>query len=85
LQKSFCTGDPKFCGLLARLSCKLCEGPHRLAQNLQATSVKRLMLFESASSFQFVVSRKIPGTATFDFCNTIPPKADIRADIIFVS
>ena len=27
LQKSFCTDDQKFCGLLARFSCKDVRGP----------------------------------------------------------
>jgi tetratricopeptide (TPR) repeat protein len=71
LQKSFCTGDQKFCGLQARLSCKNVRGPHRLTLNSQATSVVRLRLYESAIASRFVFSRKIRRPATFDFCNTI--------------
>src|ERR1700730_5262485 len=40
--------------------------------NLQATSVTRLTLYESAIVSRFVFSRKIRRPATFDFCNTIP-------------
>src|SRR5262247_4796923 len=47
LQKSFCTGDRKFCGPWTRVSVR-CEGPHRVATNSQATLVMRLGLYESA-------------------------------------
>ena len=73
LQKSFCTGDQKFCGLQARLWCKDVREPHRLTLNSQATSVVRLRLYESAIASCFVFSRKIRRPATFDFCNNIGP------------
>src|ERR1700730_8669191 len=45
--------------------------------NLQATSVTRLRLYESAIVSRFVFSRKIRRPTTFDFCNTITPRTDI--------
>ena len=38
----------------------------------------RLRLYESAIASCFVFSRKNRDPATFDFCNTIFPKADIK-------
>jgi hypothetical protein len=32
-------------------------------------------LYESAIASRFVISQKISRPATFDFCNSIPPKA----------
>src|SRR5580693_9427590 len=52
-------------------------GPYRLTLNSQATSVTRLRLYESAIASRFVFSREIRSPATFDFCNTITPKADM--------
>jgi len=39
LQKSFCTGDRKFCGPPMRFSCKDVGEPHLLTFNSQATSL----------------------------------------------
>ena len=55
----FVTGDEKFCGPHARLSCKDVRGPHRLALNSQATSAGRLRRYESAIASRSVFSRKI--------------------------
>jgi hypothetical protein len=63
------------------------EGPHCLTQNSWATSVARLTLSESSIALCFEASPKIRTDATFDFCNTIPSEADIRAglqDVCFV-
>src|SRR4029453_5353911 len=61
----------------ARLSCTRCEGPRGLTQNSQESSVTRLRSYESAINRCLVFLRKISSPATFDFCNTIPAKADI--------
>ena len=67
LQKSFCTGDEKFCGPQARLSCKDVRGPHRLALNSQATSAGRLRRYKSAIASPFRVFAKNRGPALSTF------------------
>jgi hypothetical protein len=53
------------------------EGPRRLTLNSSATLMARQRLHESSISARFKFSPKIQTVATFDFCNRIPPKADI--------
>jgi len=73
LQKSFCTGDLKSAGRRFGFRVRM-RGPHRLTLNAQATSVTRRRACESAISSRLVFLRKIPGPATFDFCNNIGTK-----------
>jgi hypothetical protein len=49
--------------------------PHGLTLNAQATSVRRMRLYESAITSRPVFSRKIARPATSDFCNNICHKA----------
>jgi hypothetical protein len=54
------------------------ERTHRLTLNSSATLVARLRLHESSISARFKFSPKIQTVVTFDFCNSIPSRTDIR-------
>src|SRR5262245_44916358 len=71
LQKSFCTGDRKFCGPWTRLSCKDVRDLIALRQTHRRLWVMRLRIYESATTSRSVFLRKICGPATFEFCNKI--------------
>jgi hypothetical protein len=70
LQKSFCTGDQKFCGLQARLSCKdvRTSSPH---VKLTGDFGNAIEVIRIGDRFPFRVFAKNSGPATFDFCNKI--------------
>ena len=67
----FAPGSKISAGCRRGFRVKMCEGPHRLTLNSQATSVTRLKLYELATTPWFMFSRKIRSPATFDFCNKI--------------
>src|SRR6202034_1675204 len=66
--------NPASCGRVFRIKML---GTDPLTLNSPATSATRLRVHESGIVSRFSFSRKIRGAATFGFCNTFPPEADI--------
>jgi hypothetical protein len=53
------------------------ERPHRFIQNRPGTSVVALKSDTAAEKSKDQLSRDFPGRSIFDFCNNIPPKAEV--------
>ena len=58
LQKSFCTGDQKFCGLQVRLSCKDVGDPRRLTLKLTGDLGNAIEVIRIGDCFSFLVFAK---------------------------
>src|SRR4029453_184620 len=58
-----------------------CEGPHRFTQKRPRTFVSGLASIAAVETSKDWLSRDFQRRSIFDFCNTIPSEADIRASL----
>jgi hypothetical protein len=77
LQKSFWADQRNFLGPLMRFARGDVRGPHRLSQNRPRTFVSAPKTVAALEASKNHLLRDFRRRSIFDFCNSIPPEADI--------